>query len=192
VPQGICLGKQKSPFLVRAPGWQEVGPFLKMLRGIQVTQSGHGDAAPHPAVSCCTQQTLIGRRLGLLRELLGLVCCGDFHLLGLAQQLISLVELAGLYGGVGALDELTRDRVLGIECRQPIPCPSVSFGNLGQLLRQQFERNILLADNAQHCDGCALGHPEPVAQFDDPVCKRTYSAAAAAFASSCTCSGLSP
>jgi hypothetical protein len=62
-------------------------------------EPGHGDVPTHPAVTCRTQQTPIGSRLGPLRELQGLLCCGDLRLLGLAHQLIGLVEVAGLNGG---------------------------------------------------------------------------------------------
>jgi hypothetical protein len=43
------------------------------------------------------------------------------------------------------------------------------FGNLGELLRQLFERDILLADNAQYRDGCALHDSELAAEIRDLV-----------------------
>ncbi len=113
--QGISLGKQKPPLLVRVPGRHEIGRFLKMLRGVEVMQPCHRDVATHSAVGCGAEQTLVGGRLGLLRELLGLVRCRDFRLLGLAYQLIGFVEVTGLEGGIGARNEIARDRVLRIE-----------------------------------------------------------------------------
>jgi hypothetical protein len=61
-------------------------------RIMSVGTRGSCDVAAHPAVSCGAQQTLVGGCLGLLRELLGLVCRRDLRLLGLAHQLIGFVE----------------------------------------------------------------------------------------------------
>ncbi len=81
------------PLLVRVPSWHEVHCLLGVPRRGLIIQSGHGDVAAHAAVMGGAEQTLIGGRLGLLRELLGLVCRRDFHLLGLAYQLIGFVEV---------------------------------------------------------------------------------------------------
>jgi hypothetical protein len=154
-------------------GGDEVGCFPEIACGVQVMQPGHGNVGAYVDVGGRAEQPLIGGCLGLLRQLLGPVGGGEFSLLGLAHQLICLLEVAGLDRGLGALDEIAGDRVLRIERRQPRHCRFVLRGNLGKLLWQLFEGNILLADDAEHLDGGALGDAKGFAEIDDAVCERS-------------------
>ncbi len=111
--------------------------------------------------------------MGLLCQLLRLMCRRDLGLFGLAYQFLSDVEArwVGIEGLVRALDEVACDGVLGIERRQPLLCRFVFLRNLGQLLRQLFERHILMTKDAQHGYGSALGDADLVAQINDFVRK---------------------
>jgi hypothetical protein len=129
-----------------------------------------------PAILRRAQQPLIGSRLGFLRELLNLACRCDFRLLGLAHQLIGLIEAARSERGLRAIDEIARGRILRIKSRDPLHRRFELFGNLDELPRQPFNRDILLPDDLQHGDGGIMGDTKPVAEVDNPICKRANSA----------------
>ena len=110
--------------------------------------------------------------LRLLGELLRLMRGSDIGLLGLAQQLIGFVEMAGLDRRIGPRHEIARDRILRLEGRQPLHRLLVLSRHLGQLLRQLLKRDILLTQHAQQRQRRTLGDAKLLAQIDDLVRER--------------------
>src|SRR6185437_331443 len=88
------LALQKTARLLGMPRRHQARGLAEMLRGIEVAQFGHGDIAPHALRVGRPQQPLVGRSQRLLRELLRLTRGRDLDLLGLAQELIGLLQMA--------------------------------------------------------------------------------------------------